>query len=150
MAKGKTLNAERYQAPLEKEITDEVRELFGDSNWIFLHDGAPAHRAASTRDWLQENGITASNDFPPNSPDLNIIENIWHTMKHRLYARRIYYDSTGLERALRRVWNGIQVQEIRVLIDSMPKRIQECIGQQGGHTSYKISIYVSSHRIQIK
>ena len=48
-----------------------------------LHDGALAHRARSTTAYLNANNVKAV-DFPPKSPDLNIIENILDELNSRM------------------------------------------------------------------
>ena len=44
---------------------------------IFQHDGAPCHRYASTVKYLEEKAVRMLPNWPPQSPDLNINENIW-------------------------------------------------------------------------
>ena len=41
-----------------------------------LHYGPLAHKASATKAYLNANNLTFL-DFPPKSPDLNIIEKIW-------------------------------------------------------------------------
>ena len=48
-----------------------------------LHDGAPAHRARATTAYLNANNLNVV-DFPPKSPALNIIENIWNELNRRV------------------------------------------------------------------
>ena len=55
--------------------------------WYLLHDNAPTHRANITKAWLHNHGITRV-EFPPYSPDLNIIENVWQYIGVRVEARR--------------------------------------------------------------
>ena len=58
---------------LDKEVFPLLRNLRGMQ---LLRDGAPAHRTKTTTTYLNANNVNVV-DFPPKSPDLNIIENIW-------------------------------------------------------------------------
>ncbi len=49
-------------------------QLFKDADFIFQQDLAPVHTAKSTKSWLNDHGVGVL-DWPPNSPDLNPIEN---------------------------------------------------------------------------
>ena len=76
--------------------------------------------------------------MPPNSPDLNPIENMWSLLKNRLNS----FDSApkGLEELNERVtdvwYNQIKQKECQNVINSMPKRIQACIRAKGKWTKY--------------
>ena len=48
-----------------------------------LHDPAPAHLARATTAYLNDNNVNVVK-FPPKSPDLNIIENIWYELNRRV------------------------------------------------------------------
>ena len=49
-----------------------------------MHDGAGPHRGLIVRDILQEMHIRVI-EWPPYSPDLNLIESLWALMKATLY-----------------------------------------------------------------
>ena len=62
---------------------------FVGPNDIFMHDNAPVHTARIVRALLEELGIKVM-IWPPYSPDLNPIENLWALMKAEIY--RLYPD----------------------------------------------------------
>ncbi len=75
-----TVNVAIYQEILEHFMIPSVDKLYGDADFIFQQDVAPAHTAQSTKSWFNGNGVTVL-DWPANSPDLNPIENIWGCCK---------------------------------------------------------------------
>ena len=80
----KNITQAEYKHVLSKTLLPEGRKLFshvGVSSFIFQQDNDPAHKVASSviKDWNQKNAssIQLLKNWPPNSPDLNIIENVW-------------------------------------------------------------------------
>lgn len=49
-----------------------------------MHDNAPVHTAWIVKKLLEDLGIEAM-IWPPYSPDLNLIENLWALMKDEIY-----------------------------------------------------------------
>ena len=75
-------------------------------------------------------------EWPPQSPDLNPIENLWSFMKYSLQDYQ-----TGsipkLKAALLELWTqGLHMDSLLKFSDSMPKRIKEVLDNKGGATSY--------------
>jgi hypothetical protein len=84
-------------------------------------------------------------EWPPNSPDMNLIENLWAHLKMELHRR--YPDTTTLRgpphvirRVLRdrlmEVWWEIGEEVLDCLIDSMPRRVQALIDADGWYTGF--------------
>ncbi len=64
-------------------------KLYGDADFIFQQDLAPAHTAKGTKSWFNDHGVTVL-DWPANSPDLNPIENLWGIVKRKMKDTRPY------------------------------------------------------------
>ncbi len=65
-----TVNAAIYQEILEHFMLPSADKLYGDADFIFQQDLAPAHTAKGTKSWFNDHGVTVL-DWPANSPDLN-------------------------------------------------------------------------------
>lgn len=134
VAKGESVNSERYQEVLEEAWPSFP---FPDGvNWMFQQDGAKPHTSRSTMHYLEdEKKAEVLPDWPANSPDLNCIENLWYTFKDRVY-RRSFKTVDGLFRVARDEWDKIDIAEIQKLISSMPSRLTQVVERQGRQTDY--------------
>lgn len=133
--KTQSINSEKYQEVVSKALPS-IHSIFLDGlEWIFQQDGAKCHTSRSTRNWLDEQELKTLDPWPANSPDLNIIENIWHTLKQRVY-RRTFKNERGLFRIVKDEWEKIEMEEIRNLVLSMPNRLQQVRDRDGGYTDY--------------
>ncbi|KAJ6229129.1 transposable element-related [Anaeramoeba flamelloides] len=125
------VNSESYQNNIISRcrvFTDMDKE-YGQWNWLLMQDGAPAHTSNSTKEYLSNKCLVLKN-WPPNSPDLNPIENLWGIM-----GRRISKESPNTERKLeiivRKVWKNIEWEVIENLINSMEKRLRLVVHLNG-------------------
>lgn len=101
----------------------------------FQMDGARVHNG--TKELLVARGVRTF-DWPPSSPDLSIIENVWGMVKSQVEREATHMDGSvhNLKAAVKRAWNDITQGTISHLVESLPKRLEEVIDNNGGNTHY--------------
>ncbi len=128
------VNTAVYQEVLEHFMLPAADQLYGDADLIFQQHLAPAHSAKATSTWFKDYGIPVLN-WPANSPDLNLIENLWGIVKRKMrYARP--NNAEELKATIRATWALITPEQCHRLIDSMPRRIAAVIQEKGAPTKY--------------
>lgn len=80
-----------------------------------MHDGAKAHSAHVVTAWLLKNKIDVLGNWPAESPDLNVIEELWSELNRRIEE---YYPRTldELIDATKKAWASITLAEINKFI----------------------------------
>jgi transposase len=102
--------------------------------WWLLQDNAPQHKSCLIRTWLFNHGIQCL-DFPPYSPDLNPIENLWADLARRV--EKFQCDSMEeLQDIVAQEWKETDREYLRSLARSMPERCQAVIEAKGDHTRF--------------
>ncbi len=133
-----TDNAAIYQEILEHFMLPSADKLYGDADFIFQQDLAPAHTAKGTKSWFNDHGFTVL-DWPANSPDLNPIENLWGIVKRKMRDTRPN-NADELKVTVKETWASIPPQQCHKLITSMPRRIEAVIKAKGAPTKYWVHI----------
>ncbi len=129
-----TVNTAIYQEILEHFMLPSADKLYGDADFIFQQDLAPAHTAKGTKSWFNDHGVTVL-DWPANSPDLNPIENLWSIVKRKMRDTRPN-NADDLKATVKETWASIPPQQCHKLITSMPRRIEAVIKAKGAPTKY--------------
>jgi Transposase/DDE superfamily endonuclease len=119
-------------------------QIADESTFLFMQDNAPCHKATCILEFLDENHVPLM-PWPPQSPDLNPLENLWTEFKARFHTRFLElfnHPSKSLEaryrysEVLQDVWYTQGMELITVLLESMPRRCQAVIEAKGGWTKY--------------
>jgi transposase len=130
-----TMNAAKYIAILHDNLVPFLDDQPLIEQYLFQQDNAPAHRAASTMSYLRENCVDLL-WWPPFSPDLNPIENLWGIMKRKLRKEGISNKHDLLQQTLE-MWNSPLVKGLcKNLSDSMSDRIKKCLRNRGRYIPY--------------
>ena len=96
----------------------------------FQQDNDPKHTSKSTREFMKERGINWW-PTPPESPDLNPIENLWHKLKHHLRKRVKPRTAQELEDGINGFWRGLTPERCTRYIGHLRKVIPVVIEREG-------------------
>ena len=136
------LNAHQYATEIHKPIVIPFILAQGESpDHIYLGaDGASLHYGGENKALREEVGYLQL-PWPPNSPDLNPIENVWMLLKRRLRKRfseveQRPHSAADLFHAAQEEWALIPQDVIDSLVESMPERLQAVLDANGGHTKW--------------
>jgi len=143
---GKGFTQQRYEQEI---LRGPLKDIFQDKHsygYFCVEDGSRVH---GLKDSKKNQGLCNAAriecfirtliNWPPSSPDLNPIENIWRILKQRIRNRNPHggWSLQQLEEALIDIWNHeITVDQINKLIDSIPERIAKVRLRRGAQTSF--------------
>ena len=122
-----TLTSAKYVEMIKTFISD-IKEKFPD--YIFMQDNARAHTAKNTIKFFEEKSVKLLK-WPPYSPDLNIMENIWAIISETVYNGPQYRCKDDLFNAIQNATSMITQDTIMKLYDDIPNRICSCIRLNG-------------------
>ena len=138
-----TMDSEKYDEHILSKVEDYIsgEQRMGRSPW-FQHDNAPCHKSQLTQLNIQRRRIPTI-DWPPYSPDLNLIEHVWVLMKRHIqdnYLRRSHDNQTisrhDLRELTQQAWDSVRDEDIAVLYDSWRDRCDAVKGANRGPTKY--------------
>ena len=129
---GQNLNSELLCKIYEKALLPSAANWMDD--WILQEDNDPKHMSKFSKKWKEKHNVQRL-PWPPQSPDLNPIENVWKILKCKL---RTYQPRTivGMKKKILKIWRQLSIDYAENLVNSMPSRLEACISSNGGYTPY--------------
>jgi len=100
---------------------------------MFQQDGARAHTSKAT---IAIKHYIPPEDWPPNSPDLSPIANVWSIMVTAVYADPEPQSLQALKHRLRKGWKSISLSTLQNLFGSMPNQLKAVIKNNGDTIPY--------------
>jgi hypothetical protein len=129
------LDAVLMRSILRHHLVQSSQRLFPvNTSWWMLQDNDPKHSSRLVQEWLFSHGIQLI-DFPPYSPDLNPVENLWANLKRRVEQ----HNPCSIEELTYHInheWSCTDVRYLANLSDSMIKRCTDVVANQGHRTKY--------------
>ena len=129
-----TMNADLYNNILKRNLKSSAKSLRLGNSFLFQQDNDPKHTAEKTKTFFDENGINVL-EWPSQSPDLNPIEHLWTSLGKKI-GNRAFTKKEDLKKAVVKSWSNIDYNQIKCLVESMPKRLLNVIKAKGGLTKY--------------
>ena len=124
------VDSQSYKQNIIKSGMIQVLDLkYGSGNYIFMQDGAPAHKSSETSLFLKKR-LTYLKKWPANSPDLNPIEHVWGAMK-RILKNKQFRDLASMKIAVQEIWNTFPIDSINKLVESFQGRLMTVIQYNG-------------------
>jgi hypothetical protein len=137
----RNITSAQYGDVLRKTLLPSGERLLGQKygGWYLQQDNDPSHKCAQrvVKKWGKEKGsrVELLASWPPNSPDLNIIENVWAWVQREV-------DKTGCQsfgdfhQTVVETLTKVPDTMVANLFASMKERVKLVIEKGGGFTGY--------------
>ncbi len=125
------------------QVLEEYLPTILEHDSVFMHDNASIHSAHIVRDWFIEQGIFLMR-WPPYSPDLNPIENLWAILKAEIIRAHPELVLMGDNQAAmdfliecaKEAWEVRGEQLLNKLAEGMQKRVDAVLKAKGWYIGY--------------
>ena len=133
---GVKINANTYKELILEPVVKKLAEtMFNNGEFLFQQDGAPAHTARSTQEWLKNEipGFLSKEEWPPSSPDLNPMDfSIWSILQEKACSKP-HRNVESLKKSLVKEWANIPQEKLRISVEAVPLRLKAVIRKKGGY-----------------
>lgn len=129
------MNSAEYVSIIDDVFLPSIKTMFGENinQFSFIQDNARMHISRETQQYFDTHPEIVLLRFPPKSPDINLIENVWAKMVYNWSINAPRSRETIFQEAHQR-WESLrnETQFIDNLYASIPRRFDEII-QNGGY-----------------
>lgn len=106
------------------------------ANFLFQQDNAAMHTSSETKNWFAQHPEVCVLQWPPRSPDLSPIENMWAQLLQN-WPNRTFSNRQMLLNEVSTRWDALRGTEyITNLYNSMPRRLQQVLDRNGNWCSF--------------
>lgn len=127
--------AAKYLQDLRDTFLPWIRSEYPHKKWIWQQDNATIHTARIINQYFLEENIMKL-DWPARSPDLNIIENVWHLLEQDIYQDKQYNSRQELIQAITTSAMQISANVVKNLYNSIPSRLVKVMKSNGRSIDY--------------
>jgi transposase len=135
--KARGITQSEYTA-VARSLLAQGHKLFKGQPWGLIQDNDKAHKGMqpALKSWNRQHPSNVSLiKFPPNSPDINLIENVWGYILPKVEAVGCK-TTKQFQGRVDREFSNLSKPYLKQLFSSMTKRIKECISKGGDRTAY--------------
>lgn len=127
------MDGEFYREEIVKKCLKPFVEKVYPDHHRLMQDNDPKHTAKATAKCFEDNNILWWKT-PPESPDLNPIENLWHEMKKYIRSEVKPFTKQELVDGLHEFWRTrVTPEKCENYIDHLQETIPKVIEADGGH-----------------
>ena len=120
---------------LGKGLLPGIEAKCGRHKWTLQQDGAPAHMARNTMEYLEKEkkiDFIEPDMWPPNSRDFNPVDYaVWGALQQRVYHGRKFKTAEELKQTIVTEWKNLSQCFIDSCINEWRRRL-ECVVKNGG------------------
>ena len=119
---------------LEGTLLPFIEEVYPEGH-KFMMDNDPKHTSGYAADWMRENSVNWWKT-PPESPDLNPIENLWHELKEYIRREIKPKSKDELIQGIVKFWETLDTAKCLKYIGHLRKAMPKVIELEGAATGY--------------
>lgn len=128
------MKKELYVEILKTTLLPFLKDVYPQGHKL-MQDNDPKHASIYAKTWMTENNVNWWKT-PPESPDLNPIENLWHELKEFIRREVKPKKKEELVEGIRTYWRTVDVLKCNKYINHLHKVLPKVIEAEGRATGY--------------